>query len=56
MNDNTTLDHNPKLKLLEAFIFASSEPVKFSLLKQFEDNEDKLFKLLNELKLKFQDF
>ena len=41
MNDNTKLDHNLKLKLLEAFIFASSEPVKFNLLKQFEDNEDK---------------
>ncbi len=56
MNDNTKLDHNLKLKLLEAFIFASPEPVKFNLLKQFEDNEDNLIKLLNELELKFQDF
>ena len=56
MNDNTKLDHNLKLKLLEAFIFASPEPVKFSLLKQFEDNEDNLFKLLDELKFKFEDF
>ena len=38
MNDNTKLDHDLKLKLLEAFIFASPEPVKFSLLRQFEDN------------------
>ncbi len=56
MNESNKLDHNLKLKLLEAFIFASPEPVKFSLLKQFEDNEDKLFELLDELKLKFQDF
>ena len=56
MNDNTKLDHNLKLKLLEAFIFASPEPVKFNLLKQFEDNEVNLIKLLDELELKFQDF
>ena len=56
MNDNTKLDHNLKLKLLEAFIFASPEPVKLNLLKQFEDNEDNLIKLLDELELKFQDF
>ena len=56
MHDSTKLDHNLKLKLLEAFIFASPEPVKLSLLKQFEDNEDNLFELLDELKLKFQDF
>ena len=48
MNDSTELDHNLKLKLLEAFIFASPEPVKFNLLKQFEDNEDNLIKLLDE--------
>ena len=56
MNYNTKLDHNLKLKLLEAFIFASPEPVKFNLLKQFEDNEDNLIKLIDELELKFQDF
>ena len=56
MNDNTKLNHNLKLKLLEAFIFASPEPVKFNLLKQFEDNEDNLIKLLDELELKFQGF
>ena len=56
MNNNTKLDHNLKLKLLEAFIFASPEPVKLNLLKQFEDNEDNLIKLLDELELKFQDF
>ena len=56
MNDNTKLDHNLKLKLLEAFIFASPEPVKLNLLKQFEDNEDDLIKLLDELELKFQNF
>ena len=56
MNNNVKLDHNLKLKLLEAFIFASPEPVKLNLLKQFEDNEDNLIKLLDELELKFQDF
>ena len=56
MNDNTKLDHNLKLKLIEAYIFASPEPVNFNLLKQFEDNENNLIKLLDELKLKFQDF
>ena len=56
MNDNNKINHNLKLKLLEAFIFASPEPVKLNLLKQFEDNEDNLIKLLNELELKFQDF
>ena len=56
MNQNSKLDHKIKLKLLEAFIFASPEPVKISLLKQFEDNEDNLIKLLEELKIKYQDF
>ena len=56
MNNNTKLDHNLKLKLLEAFIFASPEPVKLNLLKQFEDNDDNLVELLKELELKYQDF
>ena len=56
MDDNTKLNHDLKLKLLEAFIFASPEPVKFNLLKQFENNEDNLIKLLDELELKFKNF
>ena len=56
MNQNSKLDHKIKLKLLEAFIFASPEPVKLSILKQFEDNDDDLIMLLDELKLKYQDF
>ena len=56
MNQNSKLDHKIKLKLLEAFIFASPEPVKLNLLKQFEDNDDNLVKLLKELELKYQDF
>ena len=42
MSDNTKFDYNLKLKLLEAFIFASPEPVKFNSLKQFEDDDDNL--------------
>ena len=56
MNQNSKLDNNTKLKLLEAFIFASPEPVKLNLLKQFEDNDDNLDKLLKKLELKYQDF
>ena len=56
MSQNSKLDHKIKLKLLEAFIFASPEPVKFNLLKQFEDDDDNLVKLLKELELKYQDF
>jgi segregation and condensation protein B len=56
MNQNSKLDNKTKLKLLEAFIFASPEPVKLNLLKQFEDNVDNLIKLLKELELKYQDF
>ena len=56
MNQINKLDDNIKLKLLEAFIFASPEPVKLNLLKQFENNDDNLFKLLKELELKYQDF
>ncbi len=56
MNENSKLDNKTKLKLLEAFIFASSEPVKLNLLKQFEDNDKNLIKLLKELELKYQDF
>ena len=56
MSKNSELDHEIKLKLLEAFIFASSEPVKLNLLKQFEDDDDNLLKLLKELELKYQDF
>ena len=56
MDQNKKLDHKIKLKLLEAFIFASPEPVKLNLLKQFEDNVDELIKLLDELKIKYQDF
>ena len=46
MNQNSKLDNKNKLKLLEAFIFASPEPVKLNLLKQFEDNDNNLIKLL----------
>ena len=56
MDQSSKLDHKTKLKLLEAFIFASPEPVKLSLLKQFEDNDDNLVKLLDELMIKYQDF
>ena len=56
MSQNSELDHEIKLKLLEAFIFASPEPVKLNLLKQFEDNDDNLVGLLKELELKYQDF
>ena len=54
MNDNTQLNHNLKLKLLEAFIFASPEPVKLNLLKQFEYNDDNLIELLKELESKYK--
>ena len=56
MNQNSKLDDKTKLKLLEAFIFASPEPVRLNLLKQFEDNDNNLIKLLKELELKYQDF
>ena len=56
MNKNSKLDNKMKLKLLEAFIFASSEPVKLNLLKQFEANDDNLTQLLKELELKYQNF
>ena len=56
MNENSKLDNKMKLKLLEAFIFASSEPVKLNLLKQFEANDDNLTQLLKELELKYQNF
>ena len=56
MKHSSKLDNKTKLKLLEAFIFASPEPVKLNLLKQFEDNDDNLNKLLDELKIKYQDF
>jgi segregation and condensation protein B len=56
MNQNSKLDNKTKLKLLEAFIFASPEPVRLNQLKQFEDNGDNLIKLLKELELKYQDF
>ena len=56
MNQNNKLDHKVKLKLLEAYIFASPEPVKLNLLKQFEENENDLIELLNELIIKYQDF
>ncbi len=56
MNQNSKLDHKIKLKLLEAFIFASSEPVKLGSLKQFENNDEKLTELLDELEIKYQDF
>ena len=56
MNQSRKLDNKIKLKLLEAFIFASPEPVKLNLLKQFEDDDNNLVKLLKELELKYQDF
>ena len=56
MNQSSKLGHKIKLKLLEAFIFASPEPVKLNLLKQFEDDDENLINLLDELKIKYQDF
>ncbi len=56
MNKNVKLDNKLKKKLIEAFIFASPDPVKFSMLKQFDDNEKELNKLLDELQNKYNSF
>lgn len=56
MKQNSKLDNKIKLKLLEAFIFASPEPVRLNLLKQFEDNDENLIELLKELESKYRDF
>ena len=56
MNENEQIDQKLKLKLIEAFIFASEDPVKINLLKQFEVDEKKLLHLLEELEMKYKDF
>ena len=55
MNKNDQIDQKFKLKLIEAFIFASEDPVKINLLKQFELDEKKLLILLKELEIKYED-
>ena len=55
MNENEQIEQKFKLKLIEAFIFASEDPVKINLLKQFELDEKKLLILLKELEIKYED-
>lgn len=56
MSFNEDLDYKLKIKILEAYIFASPEPVHINNLKQFEDNTKLLEKLLVELQERFKDF
>lgn len=56
MSVNEDLDYKLKIKILEAYIFASPEPVHINNLKQFEDNTKLLEKLLVELQERFKDF
>ena len=55
MNENEQIEQKFKLKLIEAFIFASEDPVKINLLKQFELDEKKLLILLKKLEIKYED-
>ena len=55
MNENEQIGQKFKLKLIEAFIFASEDPVKINLLKQFELDEKKLLILLKKLEIKYED-
>ncbi len=48
------IDNDLKLKILEAYIFASTEPVHINTLKQFEINLDNLKKALHKLEEKYK--
>ena len=56
MSNTKEIDNDLKIKILEAFIFASPEPVHLNNLKQFEYDTKLLEKLLIQLQDKYKDF
>ena len=56
MSKKTEINENLKSKILEAYIFASKEPVNISKLQFIENDNIKLNKLINVLQSKYIDF
>ena len=52
MNDTSEINDDLKAKIIEAYIFASKEPVPLKKLEIYENNKESLYKIINNLKKK----
>ena len=53
MNDTSEINDDLKAKIIEAYIFASKEPVPLKKLEIYENNKESLYKIINNLKKKY---
>ncbi len=53
MNDTSEINDDLKAKIIEAYIFASKEPVPLKKLEIYENNKESLYKIINNLKIKY---
>ena len=53
MNNNSEINEELKSKIIEAYIFASKDPVHISKLQVFEKNKSNLLKIIDKLQIKY---
>jgi len=53
MNSKSEINEELKSKIIEAYIFASKDPVHISKLQVFEKNKSNLLKIINKLQIKY---
>lgn len=53
MNDTSEINDDLKSKIIEAYIFASKDPVPLKKLEIYENNKENLYKIINNLKKKY---
>ncbi len=53
MNNKSEINEELKSKIIEAYIFASKDPVHISRLQVFEKNKSNLLKIIDKLQIKY---
>ena len=53
MNNKSEINEELKSKIIEAYIFASKDPVHISKLQVFEKNKSNLLKIIDKLQIKY---
>ena len=53
MNSKSEINEELKSKIIEAYIFASKDPVHISKLQVFEKNKSNLLKIIDKLQIKY---
>ncbi len=56
MNDKSEINNELKSKIIEAYIFASKDPVPIIKLEIFENNKFNLIKIIDDLQKKYSNF